>query len=138
MASGIRWTMEAPIRPQGTAGTTQNTALGRCKRAGILAVTRLLPYADVAGDANNWRLFTLQNRGQDGTGTTVMATWSTDSDVVGQGSLVDFDEHAMALSGTAANLVVAEGDVLALVETVGGTGVAHGGAHLELAFDPVN
>jgi hypothetical protein len=56
---------------------------------------------------------------------------SYQSNVAG-GSLVAFDEKPLTLSGTAANLVVAAGDVLVLDETVTGTGVAHSGYRVEV------
>lgn len=131
MASGIRYEMAASIVPQGTAGTTQATVLGRARRAGILAAARFLPVGAGATSGTNYRTWTIQNRGQDGTGTTTMATLDTSAV-----SNVAYDERAFTLSGTAANLVVAEGDIIAVVETVAGSGLAHTGARVEALFDP--
>ncbi len=50
-------------------------------------------------------------------GTTVMAQWSTDSDVVGQGTITADTLINLVLSGTDSALVTASGDVLKLVLT---------------------
>lgn len=50
-------------------------------------------------------------------GSTVMAQWSTDSDVVAEGTLTANAIVNLTLSATDANLVTASGDVLSLVLT---------------------
>jgi hypothetical protein len=107
---------------QATAGTAEAFVVGRAPFDGTLVTSSLIPQAAVVADATNNRTFQLQNRGQAGTGTTVMATLVTD---VAGGNWIAYDEKFMALSGTPANLQFAQGDVFAIVETTGGTGVAH-------------
>lgn len=116
--------LRANVPPQGTAGTAQATILGECAVDGVLSAAEFLPAAAVTFNASNFRTFTLFNRGPKttGTGTTNMGTFDTSAV-----SLADNVAKAFTLSGTPANLAVAKGDVLEVVETIGGTGVAHGG-----------
>lgn len=107
---------------QATAATDETTELGECQTDGTLTEVSILPAAALTADATNYRIFQVVNKGQTGVGTTVMATLQTD---LAGGSWVANDEKLMALSGTAANLLYSASDVLALVETHAGSGVAH-------------
>lgn len=118
---------------QATAGTAQSFIMGVAPRAGVLTAMKFIPVAAGAADATNYRTWTIQNRGQAGSGTTSMATVTTNT--VGGAANVAYDERAGTLSGTAANLVVAVGDVIACVETIAGTGLAHSGYLVDLSFD---
>lgn len=82
-----------------------------------------VPEAAATGDNTNARTFTLVNKGTAGAGTTVIATLALTSGV----NLVASDEKAFTLSATAADRLVTEGDVLALVSTHTGTGVVDPG-----------
>lgn len=113
---------------QATAGTDQSTIMGRAPFAGVLSQAELLPATALTGDPTNNRVFTVFNRGQAGAGTTSMAALTTTAN---QSDNVAFN---LTLSGTPANLVVAQGDILELVETHGGTGVAHGGYLADLTI----
>jgi hypothetical protein len=64
------------------------------------------------------------NKGQSGSGSTVIASYQ--SNVAG-GNLVAFDEKALPLSGTPANLNVAAGRRARRRRDVAGSGVAHSG-----------
>lgn len=114
---------------QGTAGTSEGCVVGRAPFDGTLVTASIIPQAALTADATNNRTFSLHNRGQAGTGTTVMATLVTD---VAGGNWVAYDEKFMTLSGTPANLQFSQGDVFAIVETTGGTGVAHPQLMVEL------
>jgi hypothetical protein len=107
---------------QATAGTTETFGVGEAQFDGTLTEVSIVPDGAVTADATNNRTFTLQNKGQSGVGTTVMATLVTN---VGGGSWVALDEKLMTLTATAVDLNFVSGDVFAVVETVGGTGVAH-------------
>lgn len=102
-----------------------NSESVRAPFAGTVASVRYLPLAAVTGAASPAsRTLSLVNRGQNGAGSTVIATLN----LLAGTNLVAFDEAALALSGTAANLNVAEGDVLEFRSApVGGTGLAEGG-----------
>jgi hypothetical protein len=65
----------------------------------------------LAGHASNYWEIALKK------GSTVMAQWSTDSDVTGQGTLTANAVVNPVLSATDANLVAAVGDVLSLALT---------------------
>jgi hypothetical protein len=107
---------------QGTAGTDESVEVGEVQYDATVTEVSIIPNAALTADATNNRTFTLQNRLQDGTGTTVVATLVTD---VAGGNWVAHDEKLMTLTATVANRNVAAGDVLTMVETHGGSGVAH-------------
>jgi hypothetical protein len=105
----------------------------RAPFAGTVQAVRYLPLASVTGAASpSSRTISLINKGQSGAGSTSVAALP----LVSGTNLVAFDEATVPLSGTAANLVVAEGDVLAVQSApVGGTGLVEGGgtAIIEIA-----
>jgi hypothetical protein len=110
--------------PAAGAAVVQDQVIGEAPFDGTVTRVRLVPEAALVADNANKRTIRLLNKGAAGAGSTVVATYTTD---VASGGLTAFDEKDVPLSGTAANLVVAAGDVLAVDETVAGTGVAHSG-----------
>jgi hypothetical protein len=125
-------TIETEVAAQATAGTVQDQVIGEAPFAGTVTEVTIIPEAAVTANATNFRTFRVVNKGQAGAGTTVVATFATDT--VTTDDLAAFDEKTIPLSGTAANLVVAAGDVLAADETVTGTGVAHGGYTIKVTI----
>lgn len=123
-------TIEGDVGPQATAGDPQDQVIGEAPFAGTVTGVSITPEAALTADASNFRTFRLVNKGQDGSGTTVVASFATDT--VTTDDLVAFDEKALPLSGTAANLEVADGDILVADETTDGTGVAHSGYHMRI------
>jgi hypothetical protein len=121
-------TLDATIPAQGTAATTQDTVIGEAPFAGTVTEVSFYPEAAVTAHATNIRTFRVVNKGAAGAGTTVIASRST----VTSNSMVAFDEWTVTLSATAADLVVAAGDVLVCDETVGASGVAHGGGVIKV------
>lgn len=121
-STGISRTARGQIPAQGTAGTTQATDITEVQFNGTITGASLTTPVAIVANGTNYRIFTLMNRGQAGTGTTVIAT--CDTSVTG---FTAHDERAMTLTATAADLEVAAGDILAIVETIAGTGVAHTG-----------
>lgn len=107
---------------QGTAGTDESFSVGESPNDATVSEVSIIPDAALTADATNNRTFTLQNKGQAGLGTTVLATLVTN---VAGGNWVAFDEKLMTISAVAADLLITAGDVLVMVETHGGTGVAH-------------
>jgi hypothetical protein len=101
------------------------TLVAIAPEAGTITSVTYTPSAAITGAASPAsRTFTLTNRGQAGLGTTVAATLAMVAGVNG----VAYDEKPITLSGTAANLVVAAGDVLTFESThVGGTGLVDPG-----------
>lgn len=107
------------------AGAAQDQVVGEAPFAGTVTEVRIVPEAAVVGHASNYRTFRLVNKGQSGAGSTVVASHATDA--TPSKDLAAFDEKSLALSGSAGATTVAEGDVLAVDETVASAGVAHSG-----------
>lgn len=84
-------------------------------------VTRvdIVPRAAITANATNFSTLTVQNKGQLGSGSTVVATrtWAATNSAAGT-------KESMTLSGTPANLEVKAGDILQVVHGTGGTGLA--------------
>jgi hypothetical protein len=118
-------TLEATVPAQGTAGTPQDQAVGEAPFDGSVTSVKIVPEANLTANASNFRTFRLLNKGQDGNGSTVVATFATDTPTADD--LADFDERVIPLSVVAGAANVVAGDVLAVDETVTGTGVAHSG-----------
>jgi len=78
----------------------------------------------LAGHATDHWTLTLQK------GSTVIATYTTDSDVVGQGTLTANAIVLPTLSSTDADLVIAIDDVVSLVLTKGGAAANLPAGHL--------
>lgn len=94
----------------------------RAPIAGSVSRVAYAPVALITGVATNNRTIQLVNRGQDGSGATVVATLT-----FGAGTnAAAFDETPLTLQA-AANLVVAEGDVLEFRSSANGTGLADPG-----------
>lgn len=104
-------------------GTTGQTTLepDTAPFDGVLESASFTPTATITGDATNNRTFTVHNvtKNTNLASVTTVATKTAATD------------YAMTVSGTPE---VSEGDELSVVETVGGTGVAHGGATISLTF----
>lgn len=94
----------------------------------VTAVT-YTPNALITGANTNTRAVRLRNKGQDGSGATVVAELQFNSGV----NAAAFDEKAVTLSGTAANLDLTAGDVLALFSDSVGTGLADPGGLLRVS-----
>lgn len=100
--------------PAVTIAATTGTTLGEVDTAGRVTGVTYTPDAAVTGAASpDSRTLTLVNKKQDGSGTTNIATLA----LVGGVNLVAFDEKAITLNATAANLVVAASDILEWVST---------------------
>lgn len=122
--------IKAFVPAQGTANATQDQVIGEAPFAGTVTSVVIVPEAAVVAHATNYRTFRVVNKGQAGSGSTVVATFATDT--VTTDDLAAFDEKSIPLSGTAANLVVAAGDVLVADETVAASGVAHSGYTIQV------
>jgi hypothetical protein len=115
--------------PAQSAAVDADQAIARAPYAGVVSGVSLLPEAAVTGATGTKRTFTLVNKGQSGAGTTVVATL----DLITGTNLVAFDESAFTVAAAPAN-AVAEGDVLAVVETHASTGTAHSGGEVIIEF----
>lgn len=117
--------------PAVSAGASATTIAGAAPFAGVVSGVSYTAVSDITGANTNSRTISLVNKGQDGNGTTVIATLALTSGV----NLADFDEKALTLSETAANLVVAAGDVLAFTSVHVGTGIADPGGSVKVALN---
>ena len=129
----LKKTIDTDVPAQGTAGAAQDYVIGEAPFAGTVSEVTIIPEAAVTAHGTNYRTFRVVNKGQAGAGTTVVASFATDT--VTTDDLAAFDEKTIPLSGTAANLVVAAGDVLVADETVAASGVAHGGYTIKVTID---
>ncbi len=111
------------VQPQATAGNDLNTNVMICPQAGTVSSVTYSTVTAITGANTNTRSVTLVNKGQAGAGTTAIATLQFNSGVNTTAS----DEKAITLSATAADLVVAAGDVLQWQSTHIGTGIADPG-----------
>lgn len=113
------------------AGATDSVVIGKAPFDGTVTAVTYTPEAAMTGHASDKRVFTIVNKGADGTGTDVVATL----DMTGGVSAAAFDEKAFTLSGTAANLAVEAGDVLAFVSTHAGSGIADPGGEVSITIE---
>lgn len=123
-AAPLKKVLEATV-PAAGATTNQDQAIGESPIAGEVTGVSIIPEAALTAHASNYRTFQLVNKGQSGAGTTVVASFVTDTPTTDD--LVAFDEKALTLSAVDGAVDVAEGDVLAVVETYAASGVAHSG-----------
>jgi len=88
-----------------------------CKITGVTFV----PESAITGDATNYATLSLQNKGAAGTGTDEIATFAFDTPTTDD--VVAFDGKALTLSGTAANLELALGDVVSIKKAIAAAGM---------------
>jgi hypothetical protein len=92
---------------------------------GVVTAAYIIPNANLTDADTHFRTLTLSNRKTDGsTGAVTIATLTTEE---ASGDWVASDRKDMTLSGTAANLVVTAGEVVAMIESITGNGIAHSG-----------
>lgn len=109
--------------PVATAGNDASTVISEAPFAGVVTAAYYIADAAITGAATNNRTVTVTNRGGAGSGTTAVATLAFGS---GINAAKDADT-TLALNATAANLVVAQGDVLTFDSVHVGTGIADPG-----------
>jgi len=117
--------LEATIAAQGTANAAQDQVIGEAPFAGTVTSVKIVPEAALTAHGTNYRTFRVINKGQAGSGSTVVASLATDT--VTTDDLAAFDEKNVPLSVVTGATTVAQGDVLAVDETVAASGVAHSG-----------
>lgn len=127
--SPFKKTVTADI-PSATIAAAAASVVGEAPFAGTVSAASLTFEANVTGDNTNTRTLTLINKGADGNGTTVVATLALTTGV----NPADFDETPMTLSVVAHATEVVAGDILALIETVGASGLVNPGAALQVTF----
>jgi hypothetical protein len=118
-------------QPVATVGNDLTSPLGEVPEAGVVVGVSYTPVTAITGAATNNRTISVVNKGQTGVGTTVIATLAFGSGVNAAAN----DEKALTLSATAADLVVAAGDILVFVSTHVGTGIADPGGLVQVVID---
>lgn len=110
--------------PAVAAGADAETDIGKAKYAGTVTAVTYVASTALTGANTDSRTIVLVNKGQAGSGTTVVATKAFTS---GVNAAAD-DETTITLSAVAGATTVADGDVLAWQSThVGSTGLADPG-----------
>lgn len=121
-------TLEAEV-PARAAAADGTQVIGEAPFDGTVTAVTYIPEATITGANTDTRTVSLVNKGQAGSGSTSVASLAL---TAGVNAPVD-DEKALTLSGTAANLEVVEGDVLAFSSThAGSTGLADPGGHVQV------
>ena len=113
-----------------TVGNSDTSILGEAPFDGTVTEVTFTPDAAITGANTNTRLHRVVNRGRTGTGTDVVASLQYNSGV----NAAAGDEKTITLSGTAANLVVEEGEVLAFESNAVATGIADPGGHVTVTL----
>ena len=119
------------IDPGFATATDDTIVIGEAPFDGTVAAVTYTPDAAITGAATNHRAIRVRNKGQGGAGTTIVAELAFDDGV----NATAGDETAITLSGTAANLVVAAGDILALESEAVGTGLAAPGGLVQVTIN---
>ena len=120
----------AGTAPAVATGVDGSHALFRAPYIGKIVSASFVADALLTGANTNTRKIAIVNKGQAGAGAVEVAAKQFNSGV----NAAAFDETALTLSATAADLVVAEGDLLAVVSTHIGTGLADPGGIIEVKF----
>lgn len=110
------------------AAVAGDQTLGEAPFACTLTSASFTPEAAITGDTTNTRTLTIVNKGAAGAGTTVMATLA----FITSNNGVAFDEKAFTLSAVAGATTAVEGDIIAVVETVGASGLANPGGLVQV------
>lgn len=120
-AAPLTETLESGSVASAAANADASGRYVRVPFAGTVTGARVVTAAAITGANTESRTIQLFNRGQAGSGTTLVASKAF---VSGVNATAD-DDTALTLSATAADLVVAAGDVLEFVSLhVGSTGLA--------------
>jgi hypothetical protein len=119
----------AAALPAVATGTDSDVAVFIAPFDCVVTGVTYTPNATITGANTNTRALRLRNKGLTGVGTTVVAELQFDSGVNATG----YDEKAITLSVTPANLNLASGDVLALLSDSVGTGLADPGGLLRVS-----
>lgn len=108
-----------PIAAQATAGNADSFGGVQVPFACTVQSVQWVPQAAVTANGTNYATLELRNGGATGASTTAVATRSYAAT-----NSVALTAEAVTLSGTAANLNLAAGDILYVDRAVSGTGVA--------------
>lgn len=128
--SGPVITFKQVVPPVAQAAGAE-TILGTVPVGGVVTAVTYAPNDDITGADTNTRAVTLYNRGDDGEGTTVVATLQFDNGI----DASEFVGSAITLSQTPANLAVASGDVLSFASDEVASGLADPGGYVTVTVE---
>lgn len=131
MPSPFRKSFSAPV-PNVAAGSSDASTIGRAPYDGTVSAVSFVADALLTGANTNTRKLSLVNKKQDGGGTVVVATLQFNNGV----NATAFAAKTITLTATAADLVVANGDVLVWQSDSVGTGIADPGGLAVVTFTP--
>lgn len=131
MTSPFGQVIERAVPAVSTAGNSDDSVLGQAPFTGTVSAVQYVPEAAITGAATNNRTVSLVNKGQAGSGTTTIATLTFGS---GTNATAN-NEVAVTLSGTAADLVITEGDTLQWRSVANGTGIADPGGVAKITIN---
>lgn len=123
-------TVELRVAAVGTANATLNTPAHVVPFAATVTSVQYVADSGITGAATNNRAVALVNKGAAGSGTTSVAAKAYASGVNATALVPD----TITLSGTAANLVLAAGDVLRWESTPNGTGATDPGGLIRITY----
>lgn len=123
-------TINVPVPAMATAGTDETSFVARAPFTGGVSAVRFTADAAITGVNTNNRFFKLLNKGQDGLGTTIIASLEMASGV----NAVAGDELTIPLSVVANATDVTAGDILAWFSDAQATGLADPGGLLSIDF----
>lgn len=109
--------------PNVAAGSTDNSTIGKAPFAGTVTSVTFVPDAAMTGNDTNYRTVTVINKGTNGSGTKTVASLAFLSGVNGTA----FDEKTITLDADAADITVAEGDILVWNSVFTASGIADPG-----------
>ena len=123
MTAPLQRVIEADVPAVSTAGNDDDTVLGQAPFDCTVTAVEYVPEAAITGAATNHRTVSLVNKGQAGSGTTTVASLTFDNGV----NATAYNERAVTLSATAANLDLSAGDTLQWRSIHVGTGITDPG-----------
>lgn len=122
---------EANVPSVSTAGADQFTIVTQAQYDGSVSKVEYVPSTGITGVNTNTRTVSLVNKGQAGSGSTVVATLTFNA---GTNATAD-NEVTVPLSGTAADAEVEQGDTLEWHSTHVGTGITDPGGLVRVTVD---
>lgn len=119
-------TIRARHDTDAAAGTDYTEVVGTAPFAGTISAVSYIPDAAVSGATSTATTLAVRNETQNLAAAALAFITGVD--------LVAFTAKALTLSGTAANLVVAAGDVITFKKTHASTGTAMSSGSVEVVF----
>lgn len=116
--------------PAAAAGAAAAAVICAAPFAGVVTSVQYIPVGGITGHDTNTRTVSVVNKGQSGSGTTKIAELA----FVASTNATANDATTVPLSGTAANLVVAAGDVVSWASAFAASGTADPGGVVVLTI----